>query len=273
MSGIGRRLSVVPIACGGWIVLACSAAPSSTDWGAQSEAGPAANTAGSNGTGDGGSSARGGGSGAASSSGSSSGGSTPGGSSSGGQSSSGSSGSSGSSSGGRTTPGADASTTRDASGSADVSNPSAASDGGLDAVRQLCVDTINMYRATLNLPPLMRATPSDEACSDMGAMKDGSGGGAHSSAGMCPGFGAQDSCPQLPVGGGQTLESSLKQCLAQMWAEGPPPGTVQACIMDYTGCFLQHGHYINMSSSTSTVVSCGFYMVSGNSYWGNQDFK
>jgi hypothetical protein len=129
-----------------------------------------------------------------------------------------------------------------------------------------------MYRATLNLPPLTRATPADEACSDMGAMKDASAG-PHSSAGMCPGFGAQDSCPDLPVGAGYTLQSALLQCLQQMWNEGPPPGTVQACIMDYTGCFLQHGHYINMSSSTSTTVSCGFFMMSNGHFYGNQDFK
>lgn len=107
-------------------------------------------------------------------------------------------------------------------------------------------------------------------------MQDGTSGTAHSSAGMCPGTGGQDSCPSLPVGGGATLQSSLNQCLAQMWAEGPPPAgtTVAQCIQNYTGCFLQHGHWINMSDSymTHTAVSCGFYQMSNGYYWGNQDF-
>jgi hypothetical protein len=173
----------------------------------------------------------------------------------------------------------DAGNSRDATTSADGggadSSVSASGDGGsLDAIRQACVDHINMKRATLNLPPLMRATPAQEACSDMGAMKDATSGGAHSSAGSCPPFGAQDTCPQLPVGGfsGATLQSSLIQCLDQMWAEGPPPGTIMACIQDYQGCFLKYGHYINMSDSSSKRVSCGFYKMSSGDYWGNQDF-
>lgn len=154
----------------------------------------------------------------------------------------------------------------------------AASDSGdpLNAVRQACVDTINMYRATINVAPLARASASSEACSDRGAMDDATSGMAHGSAGMCPGTGAQDTCPELPVGGGATLLSSLKQCLAQMWAEGPPPSgtTVAQCIQDYSGCFLKHGHYINMSDSymQQTGVSCGFYQMSNGDYWGNQDF-
>jgi hypothetical protein len=136
------------------------------------------------------------------------------------------------------------------------------------------VDHINMYRATLNLAPLKRATPAQEACSDMGASMDATTNSPHYSAGGCPPFGAQDTCPDLPVGGfsGATLQSSLIQCLDQMWAEGPPPGTVMACIQDYQGCFLKHGHYINMSDSSSKIVSCGFYLMSNGHYWGNQDF-
>ncbi len=133
-----------------------------------------------------------------------------------------------------------------------------------------------MYRATINVAPLVRASPSVEACSDQGAMHDSTTNMPHSSAGTCPGTGAQDTCPDLPVGGGATLLSSLTQCLDQMWAEGPPPAgtTVAQCIQDYTGCFLQHGHYINMSDSYmhNSGVSCGFYQMPGGAYWGNQDF-
>jgi hypothetical protein len=152
------------------------------------------------------------------------------------------------------------------------------SDGGLlDSARQACVDRINMHRASIGLAPLARASASTEACSDRGAMSDATSNMAHSSAGMCAGTGAQDTCPSLPVGGGTgaTLLSSLTQCLDQMWAEGPPPAgtSVTQCIQNYSGCFLQHGHYINMSDSymVHSIVSCGFYQMSNGYYWGNQD--
>jgi hypothetical protein len=34
-----------------------------------------------------------------------------------------------------------------------------------------------------------------------------------------------------------------------------------------------HGHWINMVSTTSTWVACGFYNVEGGTYWMNQDFN
>jgi hypothetical protein len=171
----------------------------------------------------------------------------------------------------------------DANAAADANSPvdsggavvSSGDGGGLDAIRQTCVDQINMHRATLNLAPVARATPAQEACSDMGAMHDATTMMAHSSSSSCPGFpGYQNSCPDLPVGSfsGATLQSSLIQCLNQMWAEGPPPGTVAACEADITGCFQQHGHYINMTNASLKTVSCGFYKMSNGDYWGNQDY-
>lgn len=191
-----------------------------------------------------------------------------------------SSGSSSGSSNGGTTVGMDAGRGNDSAalGDSSVGTPPPG-DGGIDSIRQACVDHVNMLRATLNLAPLKRATSSQEACSDTGAQKDGSTMMAHSSAGACPGFGAQCTCPSLPVGGFSkaTLQSSLIQCLDQMWAEGPPPSgtTVAACINDRTGCFLQHGHYIIMSdgAGANKTVSCGFYMMSNGNYWGNQDYS
>jgi hypothetical protein len=144
----------------------------------------------------------------------------------------------------------------------------------MDALRQSCVDYINMYRATLGRPPLRRGTPEQEACSDMGAKKDGDSGDAHSSAGDCAGLGAQNTCPGYPVRGMGIagIETSLKGCLDQMWDEGEPAQGVQACIADRTGCFQDHGHWINMQSETSMVVACGFYMMPNGRYWMNQNF-
>ncbi|HEX6244317.1 MAG TPA: CAP domain-containing protein [Polyangiales bacterium] len=187
--------------------------------------------------------------------------------------------------------GVDAGGTRDA-GPADATVPVGDGGGGqFEAVRQVCVDTINMYRATRNLPPLTRAPAAAEACADEGAKYDGDlnrGRPANQVEGhastrnrsaMCKtvGFGAQNACPNYPVGrsGYATVADSLKRCLAQMWAEGEPPVPIADCIKDQTpgGCFLSHGHWINMVSTTSTWVACGFYEVSSTAVWMNQDFN
>jgi hypothetical protein len=142
----------------------------------------------------------------------------------------------------------------------------------LEMVRQVCVDTINMYRATKMLAPLTRMT-SQETCSDMGAKKDGDSMQGHSSAFNCTGSYAQNSCPGYPVGGfgGATLADTLKTCLMQMWNEGEPPVSRQQCMQDTTGCFEMHGHYLNMTSNFKSV-SCGFYKMTNGNWWMNQDF-
>jgi hypothetical protein len=155
-----------------------------------------------------------------------------------------------------------------AAGSAGTGSTSGAE---FEAERQACVDTINMYRAELMLAPLKRATPELEKCSDMGAKKDGDSGQGHSSAGDCRPLAGQNSCPGYPVRGGD-VAATLKMCLAQMWAEGPPPNGVDACIQDSTGCFLMHGHWINMQMAQYKTVGCGFYKMSDGRYWMNQNF-
>jgi hypothetical protein len=109
----------------------------------------------------------------------------------------------------------------------------------------------------------------------MGAQKDATTGQAHGSAGDCSGLGGQNTCPGWGVGGfsgNATLGDAPTGCLAQMWAEGPPPKPKQECIADYTNCFLVHGHWMNMSDTGYGVVSCGFYEMSNGKWWMNQDF-
>ncbi|HKP55789.1 MAG TPA: hypothetical protein VJV78_03685 [Polyangiales bacterium] len=65
-------------------------------------------------------------------------------------------------------------------------------------VRQVCLDEINMYRATKMLPPLTRKM-DQETCSDAGAKKDGDSMMGHSSAFSCRGSIAQNSCPGYPL--------------------------------------------------------------------------
>lgn len=139
------------------------------------------------------------------------------------------------------------------------SSPSASDGGGggagASSPEQLCVDTINQDRATLNLPPYTRWT-AEESCASTQAQKDSVSGVAHSAFGSC-GESAQDECPGWPG----PPASMITSCLAQMWAEGPGP-------------FADgHGHYDNMSNTSYTQVACGFYTLSDGSVWAAQDFK
>ncbi|MBZ5713601.1 CAP domain-containing protein [Nannocystis pusilla] len=120
--------------------------------------------------------------------------------------------------------------------------------------RQLCVDTINMYRATIGLPPYQRWSDA-ETCSDDEAAADAQSGTPHGAFGQCGEF-AQNECPGWP----SPAEQSLPDCLAQMWAEGPGED------------FQMHGHYINMSSTDYTMVACGFADIGGE-LWMVQNFK
>jgi hypothetical protein len=119
--------------------------------------------------------------------------------------------------------------------------------------RQDCVDKINQYRATLALPPYQRWTEA-ESCADGEAADDGATVTAHGAFPRC-GERAQNECPDWA-----SAQACLDGCLDMMWAEGPGEP------------FSEHGHYINMSSTTYTKVACGFAAVNG-SVWAVQDFQ
>ena len=187
-----------------------------------------------------------------------------------------------------------------------VADASPVGDGGdpYADLRQVCVDTINMYRATVaGLAPLARANAAQEECSDRGAKYDGDlnkgkppnqvvghasthvpglgpDGGVAPLCGSVGLLGIQNACPGWPVGpgtGNATLADALKNCLKSMWAEGEPPEGVKACKDAYLlrqdgACFLKYGHWISMADPTNRTVSCGFYDMGGNKFWMNQDF-
>jgi hypothetical protein len=124
-----------------------------------------------------------------------------------------------------------------------------------DDPAQLCVDTINMYRATLSLTPYKRWS-AEESCADDQALSDSKSGSAHGAFNMC-GEQAQNECPGWPG----PPKSMITGCLQMMWGEGPGAD------------FSTHGHYINMSSTTYTKVSCGFNTLTDGSVWATQDFQ
>lgn len=123
------------------------------------------------------------------------------------------------------------------------------------AVSAHCVDAINQYRATLGLTAYQRWADA-EKCSDAEAKSDSETGMAHGAFGQC-GESAQNECP----GWGGPPDKMIDGCLDLMWAEGPGAD------------FSQHGHYINMSSTSYTMVSCGFFQMADGSVWSVQNFK
>jgi hypothetical protein len=128
-------------------------------------------------------------------------------------------------------------------------------DSGDGSAQQLCVDTINMYRAMLSLPAYARWTDA-EACSDDEAESDSISMTPHGAFGSC-GESAQNECPGWPG----PPESMIEQCLALMWAEGPGED------------FQAHGHYLNMSSTSYTKVACGYHTTADGSVWAVQNFQ
>jgi hypothetical protein len=127
--------------------------------------------------------------------------------------------------------------------------------GSMAGAEQLCVDTINQYRASLGLSPYERWTGA-ELCADGEAQSDSMTGTAHGAFGQC-GEWAQNECPGWPA----PADKMIVGCLQKMWEEGP-------------GDFNSgHGHYINMSSTKYTLAACGFYTTPSGDIWSVQDFK
>jgi hypothetical protein len=122
--------------------------------------------------------------------------------------------------------------------------------GGGGGAAQVCVDTINGYRKTLNLPAYARWTDA-EACSDGEAKSDAATNKPHGAFPRCGEF-AQNECP----GWDGAPETMIKGCLKMMWAEGPGGG-----------------HYENMRSTKYTKVACGFHTTSAGKVWSVQNFR
>ncbi len=141
-------------------------------------------------------------------------------------------------------PGIDAATTP---------RPDASTSDPFAQARQDCVDRINAFRATEGKPPYARWT-AGEACGDDQARRDADSNTPHGNFGDCGEF-AQNTCPGWP-----SVESVIQSCLQAMWDEGPGP-------------FPEHGHYLNMSSTQYSEVSCAFYEMPNGEIWHNQNFR
>ena len=118
---------------------------------------------------------------------------------------------------------------------------------------QDCVDRINQFRWECQcLPPLERWSEA-EGCTDQQSADDQASGVAHDNFGACN-ENAQNTCPNWG-----SDASVIDGCLQMMWDEGPGEP------------FSEHGHYINMSSTSYTKVACG--RAGNGQVWSNQNFK
>ena len=131
-------------------------------------------------------------------------------------------------------------------------------------LHQDCVDRINQFRTQCAcLPPLTRRMDG-EACADQMAEYDAAKNTAHAGHAdkICQPTGAQNSCP-----GYSSNNQVISLCLQQMWDEGPPP--TNPCNGD---CFQEYGHFINMTSTSTTKVACGFHTTTSGKVWAVQNF-
>lgn len=121
-----------------------------------------------------------------------------------------------------------------------------------------CVNRINQLRWECQcLPPLQRWTEAED-CADQHSEYD-STRAAHSGFrdDICSPRGwAQNECP----GWGST-EHVIEGCLQAMWDEGPGED------------FQVHGHYINMTNTSYSMVACGFYETGDGRFWSVQNFQ
>jgi hypothetical protein len=130
---------------------------------------------------------------------------------------------------------------------AEASTSSGASTG---TAAEICVATINDYRASLGLPPYQRWGAA-EGCSDVEAESDAQTQTPHGAFGQCREW-AQNECP----GWEGPAEQMIVECLAAMWSEGPGGG-----------------HYEAMASNEYTRVACGFHATGAGEVWSVQNFQ
>lgn len=132
-------------------------------------------------------------------------------------------------------------------------------------IHQDCVDRVNQFRTQCACLPALARWTDGEACADQEAQYDSEKNTAHAgfSDNICKSGQGQNECP----GWGSNAQV-ISGCLQQMWNEGPPP--TSSCSGD---CFNQHGHYINMTSTSSTKVACGFYTTANGKIWAVQNFS
>jgi hypothetical protein len=122
-----------------------------------------------------------------------------------------------------------------------------------------CVTRINQLRWECQcLPPLQRWSEAED-CADQHSEYDSTRTPPHAGFrdDICSPRGwAQNECP-----GWGSSEQIVAVCLQSMWDEGPGEP------------YSQHGHYINMTNPSYSMVACGFYETPDGQVWSVQNFQ
>jgi hypothetical protein len=150
-------------------------------------------------------------------------------------------------------------------------------------LRDVCIKAVNDQRASSSLPPLARASVTQERCADEGAETDSAMNTLHYAAQhrseRCKrvGLGPENTCPMWRYGTGAEHASAadaLVACIQRMWAQGAPPIAEAECLKDLEpgGCFAKHGEWINLASTRTKYLACGIAMSGDDMIWINQDF-
>jgi hypothetical protein len=121
-----------------------------------------------------------------------------------------------------------------------------------------CVARINQLRWECQcLAPLQRWNAA-ESCADQHAEYD-SARDPH--AGFIDNICSPRGSAQNECWGSRSTEHVVTGCLQAMWDEGPGES------------YVEHGHYINMTNPSYTMVACGFHETGDGSVWSVQNFQ
>ncbi|GEM_PF-1174536 len=136
--------------------------------------------------------------------------------------------------------------------------PSATDTAAYASEKKLCLDTVNAFRASLNLKPVAWST-SLEAFADQGARYDSERNVAHGHFGAfsirAVPADAENAIPGWPLKNYKTVAKVVAEGAKMMWAEGPGGG-----------------HYENIAGN-QTVLGCGIYVNPAGGVWVIHDFK
>jgi hypothetical protein len=121
-----------------------------------------------------------------------------------------------------------------------------------------CVTRINQLRWECQCLPALQRWNEAQDCANQHSEYDSTRSPhAGFSSDICsPRGSAQNECP----GWGST-EQVINGCLQLMWDEGPGEP------------YSAHGHYINMTNPSYTMVACGFYETASGDVWSVQNFQ
>jgi hypothetical protein len=140
-----------------------------------------------------------------------------------------------------------------------VSLGESAYQGSWSEMREVCLNFINERRASENKAALLLWFDASD-CTESQAAADFHTNSPHDHFGKC-GETAQNTCPGWPAGYDfDSQKKALLSCLQEMWDEKS------------AGWFSEDGHYINMSNSAYTKVTCGFHLNDGK-LWVNQNYR